>query len=74
MSGSTNGSFTSLLAATAEGDGAARSELWSAVYDELRGLAAALMARERADHTLQPPPRWSMRPMSACSVANGSEK
>lgn len=54
MSGSTNGSVTSLLAATAEGDGAARSELWSAVYDELRGLAAALMARERADHTLQP--------------------
>ena len=54
MSGSNNDSVTSLLAATAEGDGSARSQLWSAVYEELRGLAAALMARERADHTLQP--------------------
>ena len=54
MSGSSEGSVTTLLAATAEGDDRARSELWAAVYEELRGLAAALMARERADHTLQP--------------------
>lgn len=54
MSGPTNGSVTALLSATAEGDDRARSELWSAIYDELRDLASALMARERSDHTLQP--------------------
>lgn len=45
---------TQLLAAAADGDGAARERLLEAVYDELRRMAAAQMARERPGHTLQP--------------------
>jgi len=37
-----------------EGDEAARADLWSRVYAELHGLASGKMARERAEHTLQP--------------------
>ncbi len=44
---------TQLLAAAA-GDPRASAELLPLVYDELRKLAAARMAEERADHTLQP--------------------
>ena len=36
------------------GDEAARADLWSLVYDELRRLAAGQMGRERHEHTLQP--------------------
>lgn len=45
---------TQLLAAAADGDGVARERLLDAVYDELRRMAAAQMARERPGHTLQP--------------------
>src|SRR3954469_17770330 len=43
-----------LLDAAAAGDAQARAELLPLVYDELRRLAAARMAGERAEHTLQP--------------------
>ncbi len=43
-----------LLVAVSNGDESAREELFVVVYSELRGLAAALMAGERPDHTLQP--------------------
>jgi RNA polymerase sigma factor (TIGR02999 family) len=46
--------LTRLLAEAGRGDAEARSRAWNAVYAELRGLAAGLMARERAGHTLQP--------------------
>jgi RNA polymerase sigma factor (TIGR02999 family) len=36
------------------GDSTARRRLMELVYDELRGLAADLLARERPEHTLQP--------------------
>lgn len=36
------------------GDESAADELMPLVYDELRDLAAAIMARERSGHTLQP--------------------
>jgi RNA polymerase sigma factor (TIGR02999 family) len=45
---------TRLLDAAAAGDRAAAAELLPLVYDELRKLAAARMAAERPDHTLQP--------------------
>jgi len=47
-------SVTSLLQAWAEGDRSALDRLTSAVYDELRRLAAAYLRRERPDHTLSP--------------------
>src|SRR5262249_31526474 len=43
-----------LLDAAAAGDPRAASELLPLVYDELRRLAAARMASEAPDHTLQP--------------------
>jgi RNA polymerase sigma factor (TIGR02999 family) len=43
---------TQLLDAAAAGDPHAAAELLPLVYDELRKLAAARMAAERADHTL----------------------
>lgn len=45
---------TILLAASAGGDAAARSELYSTVYQQLRQLARQQMRQERAGHTLQP--------------------
>jgi RNA polymerase sigma factor (TIGR02999 family) len=45
---------TRLLEAAAEGDPEAASRLLPLVYDELRRLAALLMAREKPGHTLQP--------------------
>src|SRR5262245_9539345 len=45
---------TRLLDAAAAGDRRAAAELLPLVYDELRGLAAARMAAESPDHTLQP--------------------
>jgi RNA polymerase sigma factor (TIGR02999 family) len=45
---------TRLLVAIEQGDSAAAEDLLPLVYDELRRLARAHMARERSDHTLQP--------------------
>ena len=43
---------TRLLSAIERGDPDAAGQLWPIVYDELRRLAGAQMARERAGHTL----------------------
>jgi RNA polymerase sigma factor (TIGR02999 family) len=43
---------TLLLNAIGRGDPDAAGQLWPLVYDELRRLAGAQMARERAGHTL----------------------
>ncbi len=48
------GNITLLLGDACEGDERARSDLWEAVYDELRGIAARKMAGETPGHTLQP--------------------
>jgi RNA polymerase sigma factor (TIGR02999 family) len=45
---------TRILQAAQHGDPKAAEELLPAVYDELRKLAAAKMAQEHADQTLQP--------------------
>jgi RNA polymerase sigma factor (TIGR02999 family) len=45
---------TRLIHRIDDGDLAARADLWSLVYDELRRLAAGQMVRERSEHTLQP--------------------
>jgi RNA polymerase sigma factor (TIGR02999 family) len=45
---------TRLLDAAAAGDPRAAGELLPLVYDELRKLAAARMAREKPGHTIQP--------------------
>ena len=45
---------TRILAAVAAGDPRAAADLLPLVYDELRKLAAARMAAESPDHTLQP--------------------
>jgi RNA polymerase sigma factor (TIGR02999 family) len=45
---------TRILAAVEAGDPTAAAELLPLVYDELRKLAAARMATEAADHSLQP--------------------
>jgi RNA polymerase sigma factor (TIGR02999 family) len=45
---------TRLLMAIEQGDSAATENLLPLVYDELRRLARAHMAKERSDHTLQP--------------------
>ncbi len=42
-----------ILSAIEDGDPNAAERLLSVVYEELRGLAAAKMARESPDHTLQ---------------------
>jgi RNA polymerase sigma-70 factor (ECF subfamily) len=48
------GYVTQLLVRAGRGDAAATDELFPLVYDELRSVAAAFLARERAGHTLQP--------------------
>ncbi|HVK08986.1 MAG TPA: ECF-type sigma factor [Gemmataceae bacterium] len=45
---------TQLLEAASRGDGQAAADLLPLVYDELRRLAAARLANEKAGHTLQP--------------------
>jgi RNA polymerase sigma factor (TIGR02999 family) len=45
---------TLILGRVRAGDEGARGELVTLVYDELRRVAAGLMRRERADHTLSP--------------------
>lgn len=46
--------ITQLLAAANGGDESARQRLWSAIYDELRGLARKMTAGEAHGRTLQP--------------------
>jgi RNA polymerase sigma factor (TIGR02999 family) len=45
---------TRIISAVAAGDPTAAATLLPLVYDELRKLATARLANERADHTLQP--------------------
>ncbi len=45
---------TRILSAAEQGDPDAAEQLLPLVYDELRKLAAARMAAEAPDHTLQP--------------------
>ena len=46
--------FTQILVRAANGDSKAADDLLPCVYNELRRLAAAKMAREHPGHTLQP--------------------
>lgn len=46
--------ITQLLARAGQGDDAARTELWSLIYDELRRMAKLQMAAERPGRTMQP--------------------
>ncbi len=48
------GEITLILQRASQGDSAASAQLLPLLYDELRRLAAAKMARESAGHTLQP--------------------
>jgi RNA polymerase sigma factor (TIGR02999 family) len=48
------GELTQILEAMTSGDRDAASRLLPLVYDELRGLARAKLARERQGHSLQP--------------------
>jgi RNA polymerase sigma factor (TIGR02999 family) len=50
----TDGDITLVLGRIDQGDPTAGEQLLPLVYDELRRLAAAKMAREAAGHTLQP--------------------
>ena len=54
MAGDTQGEVTKLLPDIAAGSREAKNQLFELVYDELRGMARAKMAREPEDHTLQP--------------------
>lgn len=47
------GDITRLLTEMRDGNSAAGAAVMAKVYDELRGLAASYMRRERSDHTLQ---------------------
>ncbi len=46
--------ITRILNSIERGDSQASDQLWPLVYEELRRLAAAMMAHEASDHTLQP--------------------
>ncbi len=48
------GEISALLTGARAGDPTCESRLFEAVYSELRGMAAAFLRNERADHTLQP--------------------
>lgn len=52
--GNAPGQVTELLRRAQRGEEAATDELLPLVYDELRQLAAGMLAKERAGHTLQP--------------------
>lgn len=54
MTSSTPGDVTRLLNAVNDGEEEASDALIRAVYEDLRGVAAAHMHRENAGHTLQP--------------------
>lgn len=45
---------TLLIHRIGDGDEAARRDLWTVVYEELRRLASQQMSKERSEHTLQP--------------------
>jgi RNA polymerase sigma factor (TIGR02999 family) len=45
--------LTQIIQAAGSGDAAAAERLWPLVYEELRALAHAKMARQQAGHTLQ---------------------
>ncbi len=47
------GHITRLCQDAAQGDEAAKNELFEALYSELRRRAGGMMARQRSDHTLQ---------------------
>ncbi len=47
------GAVTQLLMNWREGDRDAREQLFTRLYDDLRGMAARIMARENPGHTLQ---------------------
>lgn len=48
------GEITQLIARIHAGEAAAKDALFEQAYAELRTIAAGIMRRERADHTLQP--------------------
>lgn len=48
------GEISRLLSAAATGNKAAEAKVFELLYPELRRIAAAFLAKERADHTLQP--------------------
>lgn len=48
------GELTLILGRAKGGDEAARGELLSLLYEELKRVAGRMMTRERADHTLSP--------------------
>ena len=52
-SGEIRGDVTQILSAIEQGDGQAAEQLLPLVYEELRKLAAAKMAQEKAGQTLQ---------------------
>lgn len=54
MQASSSGHVTQILEAAQGGNRTAVNELFQAVYDELKSLAARYLNRERVDHTLQP--------------------
>ena len=54
MNRSTSADVTRCLESLGEGRASAVEELMPLVYEELRRLAAARLAAERSDHTLQP--------------------
>ena len=54
MAADAQGEVTKLLAEVHEGSQEAGEKLFEVVYEELHGVASALMRRERQDHTLQP--------------------
>src|SRR5262249_31292287 len=78
------------LDAAAAGDRKATADLFPLVYDELRSLAAARMAAEPAEHTLQPTalvheaflrlvgpadlPRWETRGHFFAAAAEGMRR
>ena len=50
----TTGPITALLAGARAGDDVCESQLFEAVYAELKRMASAQLRNERPDHTLQP--------------------
>ena len=54
MENSSEHGATALLLASGAGDEQARDRMLPLIYDELRGLAAQYLRRERPGHTLQP--------------------
>ncbi|MEO7412630.1 MAG: ECF-type sigma factor [Opitutaceae bacterium] len=83
------GDFTLLLARAEQGDAQAADQILPLVYDELRKLASAKMARESAGQTLQPTalvhevwlrlggdaqPKWQNRAQFFAAAAEGMRR